>query len=122
MTIFDADPIAGVELDADFGTRNTTALITNLLVIGETRDDVAQRLGIARADVDDHVATATAQTEAEALNEREWIVRERLLDLVRQASRTDLASCDVTRLALLVDLAKLELALIARVRRDRGVE
>ena len=121
MTTFDSDPFADVELDADFGTRDTAALITNLLVIGETRDDVGRRLGIPRADVDEHIATATAQTEAEALAEREWIVRERLLDLVRQASRTDLASHEVTRLALLLDIAKLELALIGWTRRRQGV-
>lgn len=115
------DPIADVELDADFGTADTTELITSLLVIGQTRDGVARRLGIELAEVDQHVAHATAQAEAEALDEREWLAREQLRDLVRQTSSRDLSSHDVTRLSLLVDLAKLELGLIDAARRRAGV-
>lgn len=106
------DPVADVELDDDFGTTDPAATITDLLVRGESRDRVADLLKITRADVDEHVATATASADALSLDEREWITRERLASLVRQASRTDLAAYEVARLAFLLDVAKVDLELI----------
>ena len=73
--------------------------------------------GKARDEVDAQIAHATALAEAEAIAEREWIVRERLLDLTRQASSPELSSFETNRLGLLLDLAKLELELIGWTRR-----
>lgn len=108
------------DIDDDFTPIDLTVAITRLLVRGDSRDDVARQLRITRADVDARIAEATALAEAEALNEREWIVRERLLDLTRQASVVDLPEFETTRLTLLVELASFELALIARARRNSG--
>lgn len=111
------------DLDEDFEPIDLNVAMTRLLVRGESRDDVAKALRMTRGEVDARIADATALAEAEAIAEREWIVRERLLDLTRQASAADLPSFETTRLAFLLDLAKLELGLIAWSRRranDRG--
>jgi hypothetical protein len=108
------------EIEEDFAPVDLTVAITRLLVRGESRDEVARLLRISRADVDARIAEATALTEAEALNEREWIVRERLLDLTRQASAVDLPSFETSRLKLLLELSSLELGLIAWARRKHG--
>lgn len=114
------EPQGVADIDDDFTPIDLTVAITRLLVRGDSRDDVARQLRITRADVDARIAEATALAEAEALNEREWIVRERLLDLTRQASVVDLPDFETTRLTLLVELASFELALIARARRNSG--
>lgn len=105
------------EIEDDFAPVDLTVAITQLLVHGETRDEIARRLRISRADVDMRIADATALAEAEALIEREWIVREKLRDLTRQASALDLPTYETTRLSLLLDLAKIELGLISWTRR-----
>ncbi|PZU44033.1 MAG: hypothetical protein DI566_13220 [Microbacterium sp.] len=105
------------EIEDDFAPVDLTVAITQLLVRGETRDEIARRLRISRADVDMRIADATALAEAEALIEREWIVREKLRDLTRQASALDLPTYETTRLSLLLDLAKIELGLISWTRR-----
>lgn len=108
------------EIEEDFTPVDLTIAITRLLVRGESRDDVARLLRITRAEVDGRIVEATAHTESEALNEREWIVRERLLDLTRQASVVELSSGETARLELLLELAKLELELISWMRRRQG--
>lgn len=105
------------EIEADFSPVDLTVAITGLLVRGETRDEIARQLRISRGDVDMRIADATALAEAEALIEREWIVREKLRDLTRQASAADLPTYETTRLGLLLDLAKIELGLISWTRR-----
>lgn len=105
------------EIEDDFAPVDLTVAITQLLVRGETRDEIARRLRISRADVDMRIADATALAEAEALIEREWIVREKLRDLTRQASALDLPTYETSRLGLLLDLAKIELGLISWTRR-----
>lgn len=105
------------EIEDDFAPVDLTVAITQLLVRGETRDEIARRLRISRADVDMRIADATALAEAEALIEREWIVREKLRDLTRQASALDLPAYETSRLGLLLDLAKIELGLISWTRR-----
>lgn len=108
------------EIEEDFAPVDLTVAITRLLVRGESRDEVARQLRISRVEVDSRIVQATAATEAEALQEREWIVRERLLDLTRQASVIELPMSESTRLALLLDLARLELELISWTRRRQG--
>lgn len=115
--VAEAATVADDEIDDDFEPVDLTVAITALLVRGESRDAIAKTLRVTRQDVDTRIAEATDLADAEALNEREWIVRERLLDLTRQASVPDLASYEATRLALLLDLAKLELGLIGWTRR-----
>lgn len=117
----DAQDVVGTidadDLDDDFEPVNLAVAMTRLLVRGESRDDVAKTLRVTRDEVDAQIAHATALAGAEAIAEREWIVRERLLDLTRQASSPELSSPETTRLGLLLDLAKLELALIGWTRR-----
>lgn len=113
----DFEPVADPEIEADFSPVDLTVAITGLLVRGETRDEIARQLRISRGDVDMRIADATALAEAEALIEREWIVREKLRDLTRQASAADLPTYETTRLGLLLDLAKIELGLIGWTRR-----
>lgn len=109
------------DVETDFEPVDLTAAITGYLVRGETRDAIAAKLKISRLEVDARIADATGQSEAEALTEREWIVREKLRDLTRQASDAELAGYETARLALLLDLAKLELGLISWARRRQGV-
>lgn len=117
----DAQDVVGTidadDLDDDFEPVNLAVAMTRLLVRGESRDDVAKTLRVTRDEVDAQIAHATALAEAEAIAEREWIVRERLLDLTRQASSPELSSFETNRLGLLLDLAKLELELIGWTRR-----
>lgn len=105
----------------DFTPVDLTGAITAYLVRGETRDSIAAKLRISRLEVDARIADATGMSEAEALNEREWVVREKIRDITRQASAIELPSFETTRLALLLDLAKLELGLIGWARRRQGV-
>ena len=105
------------DLDEDFEPIDLNVAMTRLLVRGESRDDVAKALHMTRDEVDARIAHATALAEAEAIAEREWIVRERLLDLTRQASSPELSGFETNRLGLLLDLAKLELELIGWTRR-----
>lgn len=108
------------EIEEDFAPVDLTIAITRLLVRGESRDEVARLLRITRGEVDGRIVEATAQTESEALNEREWIVRERLLDLTRQASVVELSAGETARLELLLELSRLELDLISWARRRQG--
>lgn len=109
------------EIDEDFAPVDLVETVIGLLVAGESRNAVARALRITREEVDAKVAAATAEAEAEALNEREFIVRERMQSLVRQSSTFGLPSNELDRLALLLALAKLELKLIGWARRQQGV-
>lgn len=109
------------EIDEDFAPVDVVETVIGLLVAGESRNAVARALRISREEVDARVAEATADAEAEALNEREFIVRERMQSLVRQSSAFGLPSTELDRLALLLALAKLELELIGWARRRQGV-
>lgn len=109
------------ELEEDFAPVDLVEAVIGLLVAGESRNAVARALRITREEVDARVAEATAEAEAEALNEREFIVRERMQSLVRQSSTFGLPSNELDRLALLLALAKLELELIGWTRRRQGV-
>ena len=109
------------EIDEDFAPVDLVETVIGLLVAGESRNAVARALRITREEVDARVAEATAEAEAEALNEREFIVRERMQSLVRQSSTFGLPSTELDRLALLLALAKLELELIGWTRRQQGV-
>ena len=109
------------EPEDDFAPLDLDVAITGHLVRGESRDSIAAKLRISRSEVDARIADATGMSEAEPLAEREWIVREKLRDLTRQASDRDLPSYETARLALLLDLAKLELGLIGWARRRQGV-
>lgn len=109
------------DLDEDFEPVDLVEVVIGLLVAGESRNAVARALRITRDEVDARVAEATAEAEAEALNEREFIVRERMQSLVRQSSTFGLPSNELDRLALLLALAKLELELIGWTRRQQGV-
>lgn len=109
------------EIDEDFAPVDLVETVIGLLVAGESRNAVARALRITREEVDAKVAAATAEAEAEALNEREFIVRERMQSLVRQSSTFGLPSTELDRLALLLALAKLELELIGWTRRQQGV-
>lgn len=113
-------PASTGDVGDDFVPVDLNAMITTYLVRGETRDAIAAKLHVTRAEVDARIADATVMSEAEALNEREWIVRGKLRDLTRQASDIDLASFETRRLGVLLELAKLELALIVRARRWHG--
>lgn len=121
----EADPSRIDDLDdgieEDFAPVDLVESVIGLLVAGESRNAVARALRIPRDEVDAMVAEATAEAEAEALNEREFIVRERMLALVRQSSTFGLPSTELDRLALLLALAKLELELIGWTRRRQGV-
>lgn len=109
------------EIEEDFAPVDLVESVIGLLVAGESRNAVARALRITRDEVDARVAEATAEAEAEALNEREFIVRERMQSLVRQSSTFGLPSTELDRLALLLALAKLELELIGWTRRRQGV-
>lgn len=109
------------EIDEDFAPVDVVETVIGLLVAGESRNAVARALRITREEVDAKVAEATAEAEAEALNEREFIVRERMQSLVRQSSTFGLPSNELDRLSLLLALAKLELELIGWTRRRQGV-
>ncbi|WP_298944172.1 hypothetical protein [uncultured Microbacterium sp.] len=109
------------EIEEDFAPVDLVESVIGLLVAGESRNAVARALRITRDEVDARVAEATAEAEAEALNEREFIVRERMQSLVRQSSTFGLPSNELDRLALLLALAKLELELIGWTRRQQGV-
>lgn len=109
------------EIEEDFAPVDLVESVIGLLVAGESRNAVARALRITREEVDARVAEATAEAEAEALNEREFIVRERMQSLVRQSSTFGLPSNELDRLALLLALAKLELELIGWTRRQQGV-
>lgn len=109
------------EIDEDFAPVDLVETVIGLLVAGESRNAVARALRITRDEVDAKIAEAAAEAEAEALNEREFIVRERMQSLVRQSSTFGLPSNELDRLALLLALAKLELKLIGWTRRRQGV-
>ncbi len=109
------------EIDEDFAPVDLVDAVIGLLVAGESRNAVARALRITREEVDARIAEATAEAESEALNEREHIVREKLRSLTRQASAVELPSSEEARLALLLELARLELEMIAWARRRQGV-
>lgn len=109
------------DLDEDFAPVDLVETVIGLLVAGESRNAVARALRITRDEVDARVAEATAEAEAEALNEREYIVREKLRSLTRQASAVELPGSEAARLGFLLALAELELEMIAWTRRRQGV-
>lgn len=121
MSAPEIDDLDVDEIDEDFAPVDVVETVIGLLVAGESRAAVARALRITRDEVDALVAEATAAAEAEALNEREFIVRERMQSLVRQSSTFGLPSTELDRLALLLALAKLELELIGWTRRRQGV-
>lgn len=119
-----APEVDGVDLDEieeDFAPVDLVESVIGLLVAGESRNAVARALRITREEVDARVAEATAAAEAEELNEREFIVREKLRSLTRQASAVELPGSEAARLGFLLALAKLELELIGWTRRRQGV-
>lgn len=109
------------DLYEDFAPVDLVESVIGLLVAGESRNAVARALRITREEVDARVAEATAEAEAEALNEREYIVREKLRSLTRQASAVELPGSEAARLGFLLALAELELEMIAWTRRRQGV-
>lgn len=118
----DDDRDAGLdEIEEDFAPVDLVEAVIGLLVAGESRNAVARALRITREEVDARVAEATAEAEAEALNEREYIVREKVRSLTRQASVVELPESEAGRLAFLLALAGLELEMIAWTRRRQGV-
>lgn len=121
MSAPEIDDLDVDEIDEDFAPVDLVETVIGLLVAGESRNAVARALRITREEVDAKVAEAAAEAEAEALNEREFIVREKLRSLTRQSSTFGLPSNELDRLALLLALAKLELQLIGWTRRQQGV-
>ncbi|MGW9627634.1 hypothetical protein [Microbacterium sp. NPDC055521] len=117
-------PLAPVAIDGDvdddFGPVDLDTAILGYLIRGERRDRIAEHLHITRAEVDKRIADNAEISEAESLVEQEWVVREKIRDLTRQASAPGTYSDDVARLTVLLKLAELEVTLIGWSRQSRG--
>ncbi len=98
--------------DEDFAPVDLGAAVTARLVRGESRDEAAVGLAISRATVDEVVADLVGRAGDEPMTEREWLIRERIADLTRQASAAYVSTEDAARLALLLSLAQFDLELI----------